>query len=79
MTLYPSKKEYKVDHSVGLECTERGMVPSEQGFYTCAKSLTWEPPLPKDLHCKIGSLSQRDFEETLKGCWWKVGVFLKSS
>uniref|UniRef100_A0A8C8D9P7 Complement component C6 n=1 Tax=Oncorhynchus tshawytscha TaxID=74940 RepID=A0A8C8D9P7_ONCTS len=56
MTLYPSKKEYKVDHSVGLECTERGMVPSEQGFYTCAKSLTWEPPLPKDLHCKIGSL-----------------------
>uniref|UniRef100_A0A8C7LLS4 Complement component 6, duplicate 2 n=1 Tax=Oncorhynchus kisutch TaxID=8019 RepID=A0A8C7LLS4_ONCKI len=53
MTLYPSKKEYKVDHSVGLECTERGMVPSEQGFYTCAKSLTWEPPLPKDLHCKI--------------------------
>uniref|UniRef100_A0A8C7LTC4 Complement component 6, duplicate 2 n=1 Tax=Oncorhynchus kisutch TaxID=8019 RepID=A0A8C7LTC4_ONCKI len=54
MTLYPSKKEYKVDHSVGLECTERGMVPSEQGFYTCAKSLTWEPPLPKDLHCKIG-------------------------
>uniref|UniRef100_A0A674AXB7 Complement component 6, duplicate 2 n=1 Tax=Salmo trutta TaxID=8032 RepID=A0A674AXB7_SALTR len=53
MTLYPSKKEYNVDHSVGLECTERGMVPSEQGFYTCAKSLTWEPPLPKDLHCKI--------------------------
>uniref|UniRef100_A0A8C7WLF4 Complement component 6, duplicate 1 n=1 Tax=Oncorhynchus mykiss TaxID=8022 RepID=A0A8C7WLF4_ONCMY len=72
MTLYPSKKEYKVDHSVGLECTERGMVPSEQGFYTCAKSLTWEPPLPKDLHCKIGSLSQMDFEETLEGCWWKV-------
>uniref|UniRef100_A0A8C7LJS5 Complement component 6, duplicate 2 n=1 Tax=Oncorhynchus kisutch TaxID=8019 RepID=A0A8C7LJS5_ONCKI len=68
MTLYPSKKEYKVDHSVGLECTERGMVPSEQGFYTCAKSLTWEPPLPKDLHCKIGSLSQMDFEETLEGC-----------
>uniref|UniRef100_A0A8C7LKF8 Complement component 6, duplicate 2 n=1 Tax=Oncorhynchus kisutch TaxID=8019 RepID=A0A8C7LKF8_ONCKI len=41
MTLYPSKKEYKVDHSVGLECTERGMVPSEQGFYTCAKKLNY--------------------------------------
>ncbi|CAB1332697.1 unnamed protein product, partial [Coregonus sp. 'balchen'] len=53
MTLYPSKEEYRVGHSVGFDCTERGMAPSERGFYTCAKSLTWEPPLPKDLHCKI--------------------------
>ncbi|KAJ7988450.1 hypothetical protein DPEC_G00323670 [Dallia pectoralis] len=54
ISLSPDRQEYSVGHSVGLHCTENGMtVSSGTAYYTCAKSLTWEPPLPNDLHCKI--------------------------
>lgn len=51
MTLFPSKEEYKVDESVGLNCDGAGLSPLPRGFYKCSNSLTWEPPLPADLRC----------------------------
>uniref|UniRef100_A0A671WT38 Complement component 6, duplicate 2 n=1 Tax=Sparus aurata TaxID=8175 RepID=A0A671WT38_SPAAU len=51
MTLHPNKDEYRVEESVGLNCKEPGKVPKPQGSYKCGRSLTWEPPLPADLHC----------------------------
>ncbi|XP_019739061.1 complement component C6 isoform X1 [Hippocampus comes] len=51
MTLFPSKEEYKVADSVGLNCVEAGLSPLPRGFYRCSDALTWEPPLPAGLHC----------------------------
>ncbi|XP_049593607.1 complement component C6 isoform X3 [Syngnathus scovelli] len=51
MTLFPSKEEYKVGDSVGLNCVEAGLMPLPRGFFRCSNSLTWEPPLPAGLHC----------------------------
>ncbi|XP_057674285.1 complement component C6 isoform X1 [Corythoichthys intestinalis] len=51
LMLFPSKEEYKVGDSVGLNCVEMGLLPLPRGFYTCSNSLTWEPPLPAGLHC----------------------------
>uniref|UniRef100_A0AAY5K8Y2 Complement component 6 n=1 Tax=Esox lucius TaxID=8010 RepID=A0AAY5K8Y2_ESOLU len=53
ITLSPERQEYSVGHSVGLDCPEKGMTVSGPGYHTCGKSLTWEPPLSDDLHCKI--------------------------
>lgn len=51
MTLFPTKDEYRVEESVGLNCNEPGLLPVPSGFYRCSSSLTWEPPLPADLRC----------------------------
>uniref|UniRef100_A0A667XCL8 Complement component 6, duplicate 2 n=1 Tax=Myripristis murdjan TaxID=586833 RepID=A0A667XCL8_9TELE len=51
MTLFPTKREYRVGVSVGINCNEPGLMPLPRGFYTCSSSLTWEPPLPADLRC----------------------------
>lgn len=57
MTLHPNKDEYRVEESVGLNCKEPGKVPKPQGSYKCGRSLTWEPPLPADLHCTDGKVA----------------------
>lgn len=36
-----------------LACLESGMSPSGRQYYTCGKSLVWEPNIPQDIHCKI--------------------------
>nr|XP_046230774.1 complement component C6-like [Scatophagus argus] len=51
MVLVPSKDEYKVGESLGLNCKETRLFPLPKGFYKCGNSLTWEPPLPADLRC----------------------------
>ncbi|KAJ3580642.1 hypothetical protein NHX12_034300 [Muraenolepis orangiensis] len=51
LQLYPDKKEYRVEESVGLNCLARGMVPAPRGAYRCTYALTWEPPIPSNLHC----------------------------
>ncbi|XP_034403036.1 complement component C6 [Cyclopterus lumpus] len=51
MTLFPSKDQYKVGQSVGLNCNEENLMPQPSGFYKCSEGLTWEPPLPADLRC----------------------------
>ncbi|XP_056288243.1 complement component C6 isoform X1 [Pseudoliparis swirei] len=51
MTLFPSKDEYRVGDSVGLDCNESNLLPRPSGFYRCSDGLTWEPPIPADLHC----------------------------
>ncbi|CAL8276430.1 unnamed protein product [Merluccius merluccius] len=49
--LYPSKKEYRVGRSVGLNCNVPGKVPNALGSIKCTSSLTWEPALPSNLAC----------------------------
>ncbi|XP_059213661.1 complement component C6 [Centropristis striata] len=51
MTLFPTKEQYRVGESVGLNCDEPSLAPVPAGFYKCSDSLTWEPPLPADLRC----------------------------
>ncbi|KAM9322392.1 complement component C6 [Pholidichthys leucotaenia] len=51
MTMVPSKEEYRVGDSVGLDCKQAGLVPQPGGTYRCGNSLTWEPPLPTKLRC----------------------------
>ncbi|KAK0133399.1 Complement component C6 [Merluccius polli] len=51
LVLYPSKKEYRVGRSVGLNCNAPGKVPNALGSIKCTSSLTWEPALPSNLAC----------------------------
>ncbi|XP_054468408.1 complement component C6 [Anoplopoma fimbria] len=51
MMLYPKKDNYRVGESVGMNCNVTNMLPRPPGIYRCSESLTWEPPLPADLHC----------------------------
>uniref|UniRef100_A0A3B5LCZ8 Complement component 6, duplicate 1 n=1 Tax=Xiphophorus couchianus TaxID=32473 RepID=A0A3B5LCZ8_9TELE len=51
MVLYPSRETYRVGQSVGFNCNETGLMPMPRGLYRCSSKLTWEPPLPADLHC----------------------------
>ncbi|KAF3848775.1 hypothetical protein F7725_015272 [Dissostichus mawsoni] len=51
MTLFPTKEQYRVGESVGLNCDESSLRPMPSGFYKCSDGLTWEPPLPADLRC----------------------------
>ncbi|KAM3874391.1 complement component C6 [Diretmus argenteus] len=51
MTLSPTKDEYQVGKTVGIDCIEAGLMPLPRGLYKCTSSLTWEPPLPADLRC----------------------------
>ncbi|KAK5900513.1 hypothetical protein CgunFtcFv8_025470 [Champsocephalus gunnari] len=51
MTLFPTKEQYRVGESVGLNCDESSLRPMPSGFYKCSDSLIWEPPLPADLRC----------------------------
>lgn len=53
MTIYPDKTEFQVGSDIMLACLERGMSPSGRQYYTCGKSLVWEPSIPQDIHCKI--------------------------
>ncbi|KAG7476296.1 hypothetical protein MATL_G00081340 [Megalops atlanticus] len=52
MTLQPRKDEYKIGDGIVLNCAAAGTVPSAPRFYTCGRSLTWDPPLPSDIHCE---------------------------
>uniref|UniRef100_A0A3B5LD03 Complement component 6, duplicate 1 n=1 Tax=Xiphophorus couchianus TaxID=32473 RepID=A0A3B5LD03_9TELE len=54
MVLYPSRETYRVGQSVGFNCNETGLMPMPRGLYRCSSKLTWEPPLPADLHCTDG-------------------------
>lgn len=58
MMIYPDKTEYKVRSDIMLACSESGMSPSGRLSYTCGKSLVWEPSIPKDIHCKIGTFTR---------------------
>ncbi|XP_074546866.1 complement component C6 [Halichoeres trimaculatus] len=51
MMLFPTKDEYTVGESVGLNCNESGLIPVPSDFYKCSSSLTWEPSPPADLRC----------------------------
>lgn len=51
MVLFPDKQQYRVGESVGFNCLMAGLSPLPLGFYRCSPSLSWEPPLPKDLRC----------------------------
>uniref|UniRef100_A0A673JL66 Complement component C6-like n=1 Tax=Sinocyclocheilus rhinocerous TaxID=307959 RepID=A0A673JL66_9TELE len=53
MTIYPDKMEFQVGSDIMLACIESGMSPSGRQYYTCGKSLVWEPSIPQDIHCKI--------------------------
>uniref|UniRef100_A0A672RYJ4 Complement C6 n=1 Tax=Sinocyclocheilus grahami TaxID=75366 RepID=A0A672RYJ4_SINGR len=53
MTIYPDKMEFQVGSDIMLACLESGMSPSGRQYYTCGKSLVWEPSIPQDIHCKI--------------------------
>lgn len=66
MTPYPSKDEYRVGQSMGINCKEAGLFPLPRGTYTCGESLTWEPPLPADLRCSDGTVDYSFFKNTGK-------------
>ncbi|XP_034565493.1 complement component C6 isoform X1 [Notolabrus celidotus] len=51
MTLFPTKDEYRVGESVGLNCNDPSLLPVPSGFYKCSSTLTWVPSLPADLRC----------------------------
>lgn len=53
MMLYPDKSEYTVGSAFMLTCSDSGMSPSGPQYYTCGNSLTWQPSIPEDIHCKI--------------------------
>lgn len=55
MTLQPSRDEYRMGDSVGLNCNQSGLFPQPLSFFTCGPSLTWDPPLPADLRCSNGT------------------------
>lgn len=56
MTVHPMKDEYRVGQAVGVSCNQPDLFPVPAGRYTCGESLSWEPPLPKDLRCSDGTL-----------------------
>uniref|UniRef100_A0A671LXR3 Complement component 6 n=1 Tax=Sinocyclocheilus anshuiensis TaxID=1608454 RepID=A0A671LXR3_9TELE len=58
MTIYPDKMEFQVGSDIMLACIESGMSPSGRQYYTCGKSLVWEPSIPQDIHCKIGTFTE---------------------
>lgn len=58
MTIYPDKTEFQVGSDIMLACLESGMSPSGRQYYTCGKSLVWEPNIPQDIHCKIGTFTE---------------------
>ncbi len=58
MTIYPDKMEIQVGSDIMLACSESGMSPSGRQYYTCGKSLVWEPNIPQDIHCKIGTFTE---------------------
>jgi len=58
MKIYPDKVEYKVGSDIMLACLESGMSPSGRLSYSCGKSLVWEPSIPQDIHCKIGTFTE---------------------
>ncbi|KAJ8260745.1 hypothetical protein COCON_G00164680 [Conger conger] len=51
MTPQPQKEEYYIGDGLVLTCGS-GLVPSGPQYYTCGASLTWEPLVPEDMHCK---------------------------
>ncbi|KAM8872523.1 complement component C6 [Synchiropus picturatus] len=51
MELFPTKEEYKVGDSIGLDCREPKLFPHPSGFYQCSSSFSWEPTLPASLRC----------------------------
>ncbi|KAJ8286752.1 hypothetical protein GJAV_G00042870 [Gymnothorax javanicus] len=71
ITLQPVKEEYKIGDGLMLTCAGVGMVPSGPRYYSCGRSLTWEPPLQKDIHCE----SERPFvpESSCKRGEKKIG------
>ncbi|KAG9354028.1 hypothetical protein JZ751_012152 [Albula glossodonta] len=52
ITLQPQKEEYKIGDGMVMNCLGDGMTPSGPRFYTCEESLTWNPPVPSDIHCE---------------------------
>ncbi|XP_050948615.1 complement component C6 [Labeo rohita] len=53
MTIYPEKMEFQVGSDIMLSCLESGTSPSGRQYYTCGKSLVWEPNIPQDIRCII--------------------------
>ncbi|XP_051533125.1 complement component C6 [Myxocyprinus asiaticus] len=53
MQIQPDKTEYKVGSVILLACLQSGMSLSGHQYYTCGKSLSWEPNIAQDIHCKI--------------------------
>ncbi|KAM9450353.1 complement component C6 [Clarias gariepinus] len=53
MNISPSKDEYFIGSSFSLSCSDTAMSPSGSLYYTCTNALTWDPPVPADIQCKI--------------------------
>lgn len=58
MSMNPSKEEYTIGSSFLLSCSESGTSPSGPQYYTCTDALTWDPSIPKDMHCKTGTIKE---------------------
>ncbi|XP_030624999.1 complement component C6 [Chanos chanos] len=52
LSMYPVKDEYRIGDTIMLSCDAKGMSLSGPRYYTCKKSLSWEPPIAEDLHCQ---------------------------
>ncbi|KAI4879691.1 hypothetical protein NFI96_032019 [Prochilodus magdalenae] len=53
INISPGKMEYHVGSSIMLSCSGSGRSVNGPRFYTCTSALTWDPPIPLNLQCKI--------------------------